>query len=224
MISERTVFEAFPREPWPHQQRGVVEILKALGSIRSVCLSACTGSGKSNLQAALVKLCVDAGHGVMIYNARRGLTSQISRVFEEAGVHHGARAASMKHKQNLNALVQVGSIQTDCRRVLSGAWRPHNARYVIVDEAHMPEAKSEKAQQLYQKYLAQGARLIGMTGTPVALSHVYKDVIDLVSNSQMRSIGGHVPCETFSIHQLDTSKIKPVRTGEFTEGSIRKEV
>lgn len=214
----------FPRDPWPHQLRGVWELLEKLKTSSAVCFAAPTGSGKTLMQSAIANLALANNRRVVIYNARKPLTAQLSRTLEEAGIHHGARAASMKDQQNLHAAMQVASLQTDFQRVLNQeCWDIHDANLVIVDEAHMPEARGEKAQQLYQRYLSNGAKLVGFTGTPLELNHIYKDIVVCGTKAEMLQCKAHVLARTFAIHELDTSKIKPVKTGEFSEGDVRRE-
>ena len=222
-VSDQEVYEAFSRSPWPHQFEGVKRVLKELETRNSLCLASPTGSGKTMLQAALIRLAMTRKKGVIVYNARRPLNNQLSRTLDEADIHHGARAASMKSKQNLHALIQCGSIQTDIQRVVrQKVWDIHRCDLVIVDEAHIPQAKSEMAQQLLQQYLASGAKVLGMTGTPLGVNHIYSKCIDLVSNSTLRKCGAHVPAKTYCIHEMDTSKLKPVATGEYREGDVIK--
>lgn len=226
MMDDTKLKSYFSRDPWPHQLRGFKEILSELRVRDTLCVASPTGSGKSMVQAALVNLAIEHDRGIIIYNARRPLTAQIAMELERSDIQYGARAASLKDKQDLHAKIQVGSIQTDVQRVLKQeCWSPHKAGLVIVDEAHMPEAKSELAQQLYQLYLANGAKIVGMTGTPLGVNHIYSKCISLTTNSELRACGAHVWADTYAPTQLDISRLKPKKkTGEYSEGDIIREI
>lgn len=178
-------------------------------------------SGKGLIQSALTNILASRGHGVMIYNVRRSLTDQTIDRFESENAHFGVRSAAHKHLQNLNALVQVGSLQTDVARILrQGVWEPHPCKLVLIDEAHL--AMGPEYVKLMQMYLARGAKIVGITGTPVGMSSVYKDIVVAGKNSEMRACKAHVHAEVYAPHEMDISKIKPVKTGEYKDGDIIK--
>lgn len=213
---------AFPRDPWPHQERGLADLLKRLIEVNSVVVASPTGAGKGLMQSALLNLFQQYGKRAIIYNCRRMLTQQTSDRLEADGLSFGTRAASMKGQQDLMNRFQVASIQTDIARVLNQqVWDIHDADYVIVDEAHL--VASQKSLELFQRYLSRGAKLIGFTGTPIGINHLYRDIVVAGTNSELRACQAHVPAKVYAVHEMDTSKIRPVKTGEFTEGDIRKE-
>ena len=221
-FTEQQIREAFPREPWPHQLRGLVELFKKLETKNSVVFCSPTGGGKGICQTAILNLLHGIGEGAVLYNVRRSLTDQTYERLTKDNIHCGVRSAAHKHLQNLNAMVQVASLQTDINRVLAQeVWDVHDCALAIVDEAHI--SAGAKAQELFQRYLAKGTKVIGVTGTPIDLSGVYSDIVVAGTNSELRACKAHVPARVFSVHEMDTSKIKPVQTGEFSEGDIRRE-
>lgn len=213
-----SLYDSFPRRPWPHQERTAVRIIQEFAHTRSIVGALPTGAGKTLLVAALTKFFGDRNRGVAIYNNRRTLTKQTSDVLNGHDFEFGVRAASMKKQQNLHANVQVASIQTDIRRVIDqDVWKLHDASLVIVDEAH--RNMGPKVQELIQRYLAKGARVLGLTGTPIGMSSVYKDIVVGCDNSELLEIGAHVPMRCFSVAEMDVDQIKRVRTGEDGEFS-----
>ncbi len=219
-FSEQQIREAFPRDPWPHQLRGVVDLFKKLETVNSVVMAAPTAAGKTLMQTAIVNLVQE--DGIILYNFRRGLTDQTCRVLENSDIHFGVRSAAHKQMLNLHAKVQAASIQTDIARIIQqGVWQIHNCKYVVIDEAHLETGV--KLAALMQMYLAAGAKVIGFTGTPIGLSVLYKDIVVAGTNSELRACGAHVPARMFSVHELDCHRIKPTKTGEFSEGDIRRE-
>lgn len=217
------IYGAFTREPWAHQSRSVAQICDKFNSgLRSLVLGAATASGKGLMTTALVNLVTERGGNVIIYNPRRLLTQQSLDRLKADGIDAGARAASLRHKVDHNANVQIAQMQTDIHRVIKQErWNIYDADLVIVDEAHM--MMSPKPLELLQRYLANGACVLGMTGTPIGMSGAYRDIVVAASNSELRACGAHVPAKCFSIHEMDVSKVKKEKTGEYNEGSIVRE-
>lgn len=220
--TEEEIVAAFPRPPWDHQRTGLVDLFAKGQDKRMVVLCSPTGGGKGLMQSAIINLLEKQRKGAVIYNCRRLLTTQSYERLQEDGIDFGVRAAGIKNLQDLNARVQVSSLQTDVQRVLNQqCWDIHDCDIVIVDEAHL--CMSAKYLELFQKYLANGATIIGVTGTPVGMSAMYQDIAVAGTNSQLRACKSHVPARTFSCSEMDTSKIKPTKTGEYREGDIIKE-
>jgi superfamily II DNA or RNA helicase len=178
-------------------------------------------SGKGLIQTALTNLFLQAGEGVVLYNLRRSLTDQTIERLDDDDMHFGVRSAAHKHLQNLNARVQVASLQTDVARILrQQSWEPHDCKLVLIDEAHL--AMGPEYVKLIQLYLSRGAKVVGVTGTPVGMSSVYKDIVVAGTNSEMRACKAHVKAIVYAPHEMDLSKIKTVKTGEYRDGDIVK--
>lgn len=221
-FTEDEILAAFPRTPWPHQLRGLVELFQKLERMDSVVLCSPTGGGKGLMQTAIINLLNSIGDGAVVYNSRRTLTDQSLNRLAEDGIHCGVRAAGRKELQNLHARHQVASLQTDIQRCLNqGVWALHPCKIAIIDEAHL--SATGKAVELMQAYLAQGTKLIGVTGTPVGLASIYKDIVVCGTNSELRACGAHVLAKVYGVHEMDTSKIKTIKTGEFSDADIRRE-
>lgn len=222
-FTPQEIFGAFPREPWEHQHRCINDVMqRAARGVKSIVLGSPTGSGKSVVITALANMIGSRGGRTIIYNSRRLLTQQSYDNLTKDGLSPGARASSMKDLYDHNATVQVAQLQTDIKRVISQeCWELYPADLVIIDEAHM--AISEKPVELIQKYLGRGALVLGLTGTPIGMSSVYKECVVAATNSELRACGAHVPAKCYSVHEMDVSQIKREKNGEFKEGDILKE-
>ena len=222
-FSAEEVYGSFTREPWTHQIRSVADIChKFSGGIKSLVLGAPTAAGKGQITTGLVNLMAARRGRVIIYNPRRLLTQQSFDRLIEDGISAGTRAAALKDHYDPNAYVQIAQLQTDIARVIKqGRWDLYPADLVIIDEAHM--AMSEKPLELMQRYLAMGACVLGLSGTPIGMSGAFRDIVVAAKNSELRACGAHVPAKCFSVHEMDVSQIKKEKNGEYSEGDIVKE-
>lgn len=222
-FSGEDVYGSFTRDPWKHQVYSVGEVChKFAQGIRSVVLCVPTGGGKSLITSSLINLMAARRGRIIVYNSRRLLTQQSYDGLIEEGLDVGTRAASMRDYFDPNAMVQIAQLQTDIARVIKQQrWDLYPANLVVIDEAHM--ALSEKPIELMQRYLAKGAFVLGLTGTPIGMSGAYRDITVAATNSELRSCGAHVPARCFSVHEMDVSQIKKEKNGEYSEGSIIKE-
>lgn len=222
-FSPDSIYGSFTREPWQHQVRAIAQICEKFSiGVKSLVLGAQTAFGKGLVTTSLINLVKSQGGKTIIYNPRRLLTQQSLDRLNEDSIDAGARAASMRELYNPHADVQVGQLQTDIIRVLNQeTWSLYEATLVIVDEAHM--CMSPKALELFQRYLGQGAYVLGLTGTPIGMSGAYRDIVVPATNSELRACGAHVPARCFSVHEMDTSKITKEKTGEFSDGAILRE-
>lgn len=218
------IYGSFTREPWQHQTRSVRDVCAIFSTgCKSLVLCAPTGAGKSLVTTALVNLVRLRGGRVIIYNSRRLLTQQSFDNLNFDNIVLGTRAASMKDYRDDGAPVQVAQLQTDIRRVIKQeSWSLFPADLVIIDEAHM--SLSEQPVELMQRYLARGACVLGLTGTPIGMSGVYRDIAVAATNSELRECGAHVPAKCFGVHEMDVSQIKKEKNGEYKEGDITKEL
>lgn len=223
-FSAEEVYGSFTREPWAHQIRSVADICaKFSGGIKSLVLGAETGSGKGAITTGLINLMAARRGRTIVYNSRRLLTQQSFDRLTEDGISAGTRAAALKDHYDPNAPIQIAQLQTDIARVIKqGRWDLYPADLVIIDEAHM--AMSAQPLELMQRYLAAGACVLGLTGTPIGMSGAYRDIVVAATKQELRDCGAHVPAKCFSVHEMDVSQIKKEKNGEYSEGAIAKEI
>lgn len=222
-FSAEDVYGSFTREPWAHQIRSVRDVAQRFANgTKSVVLGVPTGGGKSLITTALINLMAAQRGRTIVYNSRRLLTQQSFDGLAREGIDAGTRAAALKDNYDPNAPVQIAQLQTDIARVLKQErWQLFPANLVVIDEAHM--SLSERPLELMQRYLAMGACVLGLTGTPIGMSGAYRDIVVAAKNSELRACGAHVPARCFSVHEMDVSQIKKEKNGEYSEGDIVKE-
>lgn len=202
-----------------YQRRGIAAIQAAdAAGERSIVLQAVTGSGKSLMMVHLIQDWERRGHGVVCYTNRRLLFSQLGGVFEECGITHGKRAAG--YRTSTKRGVQLAMLQTERSKVLGGDRQLHDARYVIVDEAHLNANGS--AEEILKRHLQRGATIVGFTATPVSIGHVYKRMIPCCNTSEAIAAKAIVPAKCFGIEEPDREWIRKVATGEELGTKMRK--
>ncbi len=224
--------------PWPHQVRGVADITNAIESGKKrMCYTSVTGSGKSWIICSVIEWAVERGMRVVLYSNRRLLTEQLMGQLQKDGISFGVRAAEYDEHVNDEAPVQICSIQTDQARIIGKRKKaklldnPAIARrqfplfpadLVIADEIHLQCGPIAAA--IFDEYCEMGAAIIGITATPLGVSHVCKELILGCNTSEGRRCGALLPARVFACPEIDTSKIERVKTsgGEFSLADIRK--
>lgn len=124
--------------------------------VRSICLQAPCGAGKTLLTAHMLKTASEKGMRSWFLNHRRELITQGSRAFAAIDLPHGIIAAGFQPEPNKN--VQIASVQTLIRR--PGLNKP---KLVVWDEVHHLGAKSWAALHATMP----DAFHIGLSATPV---------------------------------------------------------
>jgi superfamily II DNA or RNA helicase len=201
---------------WPHQIFGVSEVRRLMAAGRKrICLCSPTGGGKSKMMIQIAEDALNEGKRVLQLASRRWLLDQL---------YTGLTCDGFDVRQMRSGVKDIGqrgytlaSIPTLTARNLMPA-----ADVILVDEAHMN--KADKAAELLNEYVDQGATIIGVTATPLELSHLYEDLILAGSRSDLRKCGALVPALVYSCGEMDTSDIKRTATGEYAVGDIRKKI
>ena len=196
----------FPREPWPHQREGVQRTIAALdGGAKSVCLTAPTGSGKTDMAIALVNWCTGKGGKVLCLTNRILLTEQTWRMFRSADVPVGVISASMKPLEREEASVQIATIQTilSRRRAQANYWV--DADLVLADEVHQV-ARGESA-ELLNEYKERGVPVVGTTATPLGVCNVCDELIVAARTRDLQTQGILCVASWFAPSELDTRKL-----------------
>ena len=201
---------------WPHQIYGVSEVRRLMAAGRKrICLCSPTGGGKSKMMIQIAEDALNEGKRVLQLASRRWLLDQL---------YTGLTCDGFDVRQMRSGVKDIGqrgytlaSIPTLTARNLMPA-----ADVILVDEAHMN--KADKAAELLNEYVDQGATIIGVTATPLELSHLYEDLILAGSRSELRKCGALVPALVYSCGEMDTTDIKRTATGEYTVNDIRKKI
>lgn len=150
------------------------------------------------------------------------LTEQLIGVLQGAGIEFGVRAAEFGEFYSPEKRTQVSSIPTELSRVYERkVWELHESSLVIVDEAHTQTGAGSI--KVLEDHCGQESSIVGVTATPLGCNW-YSQLVVAGSNSELRRCGAHVPCRVFACEELDTSKIRPQKTGEFSVNDIVKEV
>jgi len=199
---------------WPHQIYGVQEVRRLMAAgRRRICLCSPTGGGKSKMMMQIAEDALSEGKRVLQLASRKWLLDQL---------YKGLTYDGFDVRQMRSGIADVGprdytlaSIPTLAARNLMP-----EADVILVDEAHMN--KADRAAELLNRYHDNGGTIIGVTATPLEISHLYDDLILAGSRSELRKCGALVPALVYSCGEPDTSEIKRVATGEFGLNEIRK--
>ena len=196
----------FTRTPWRHQQIGVERTIDALSNgTNSVCLTAPTGAGKTIMAIALTNWARESYQKVLLLTNRILLTDQTRKVFTSAGVPVGVISASMPQLEREDAPVQIATIQTILarRRSDTGYWV--NADLVLADEVH--QVSNGESASLLEEYKTQGARVCGVTATPLGVSNVCDSLIVAGRTRDLQDAGILCFASWFAPSELDTRKL-----------------
>lgn len=146
--------------PYPHQEQLRVDLRMALRSSASVLAYSPTGSGKTNLAAMLIQILAASGKRVLFLVHRVDLLRQTAGTFDQFNIPYSYIAAG--HHHNVYRKVNIASIPTLANRL-----GKYPADYVFVDEAHL--SASGGWAKTINHYKEQGAKIIGLTGSPIRL-------------------------------------------------------
>lgn len=148
-------------ELFPQQNTLAEAIRQAMRAHRSVMAFAPTGFGKTVLASYIAEQVAAKGNRAIFCVHRDTLIHQTARTFEDFGIPFGYIAAGMSFEKWKP--VHIASIQTLARR-LDKAPVPD---LLIIDEAHLAAAKTWST--VVDFYRAQGARILGLSGSPTRL-------------------------------------------------------
>jgi len=224
---------------WPHQELGIGATITAIErGIRTICLSSPTGAGKSTMLQKLCEWAVAREWTAAVFTNRKLLTTQLARGLHNAGIHVGVRAADFESWTDPYAPVQICSMPTEVHRVLrkrakamqrmateEEAHADHSlfpANIVFIDEVHMCASSRmvEIAEEYKQKY---GAYIVGITATPLGVSHMLEELIVAGNTSQLRACGALVAARCVEPMVLDLSKVYRSKHEIPTQAAMEKE-
>jgi len=200
---------------FPDQDIVVTRLRVALRSSSAVLVFAPTGFGKTVLAAALIKKIFEAKKRVIFCVHRVDLIVQTAKTFEKFGIPFSYIAAG--HHYNPMHRVYIASIAT-----LKNRLGKIPAHYVMVDEAHLSIATGWA--KVANHYKTEGARLIGLTGTPERLDgKPLGDVWDVMvmgpSVAWLINAGRLSRYRAFAPEVLDISQLHS-RDGDYVKSEV----
>ena len=182
-----------------------------------------TGGGKTEVAIQFFHWCLSKGWRGAFYTNRRLLIEQTMQRFADARLPFGVRAAGYEDYENFSAPFQLISIGTEWSRVYQrNIERAHECELVVVDEAHI--MKRGTMQRVLDDHKARGAVVVGMTATPVGLSHLYDDLMISGSMEEYRACKALVPAHVYSLETPDMHKVVRSKTGEYVmDGRVKSQ-
>lgn len=186
----------------PYQEDAVRRVREAFGSgVRSVCLTAPCGAGKTVMFSEISRLAHKRGTHVGILVHRDSLLTQAAEKLREFGVQHGIISPGYgNYGDNIN----VCSVQTLVRRL-----DRYKFDLLVADEGH--HATSPTYEKIFAAF--PEAKILGVTATPErtdgrGLDSVYQKLVLGPSIADLIRDGYLVEPITYGpIHKLDLSGI-----------------
>jgi superfamily II DNA or RNA helicase len=200
---------------WDKIQQDAKDLIRS--SFREVdCLVAAapTGFGKTRLGANLIKGAVAHGTKWVWSTHRKTLTTQTLRSFQEQGLDFGVRASGLADLADITKPGQIAMLQSERAAVKAGKRQLHDAKLVIVDEAHAN--KTGYSEEVIRHHLDAGAKVLLLSATPVGLGHLGQKLINLAYLSDMRKIGALLPAESFSPPEFELKHVKKIASGDYS--------
>lgn len=197
------------------------KVRESIATHRRVISCMSTGAGKSVMMADLTKRALDKGNSVVVVLPRRSLVTQLSESFHNYGINHGVVMAGVRPYSLPR--VQIVSIDTYKSRMAKGVLKIIEADLLIIDEVHMQFTK--KNLDIFEHY----RYVVGFTATPVAprgqsLGGFYKDIIETISFKELVKAKFLSPIRYFADPNIDLSKVRTDRTGDWRESDLDKEM
>ena len=189
-----------------YQQEMIDKVYQSIKSgHRSIMVQSPPRTGKTVLMADIARRATAKGNRVLFMVHRQEIVEQVVKTFRADGV-------------NMN-LATIGMVQTITRHV--GDLDP--PQIIFVDEAHHALART------YQRVLEAFPKAYKLlfTATPYRLNGTgFTDIADdLITGKPVSWLIDHhslAPVDYYAPSQIDASKLRTKRTGDYSEGSIRE--
>lgn len=179
---------------------------------KNVIICSATGSGKTVIASALLKLCTLKGKYGMFLAPRRELVKQSSAALDDCDVRHSIVAAGFEYMPGGDVL--IASKDTLAARTIRRERMPMPLIDMLVfDECHTSLALESR--KLVEKLRAQNPNLvvIGLSATPgradgKGMGDVYDSIVTAATYEQLRAEKFLVPCKVFAPDCLDMNGVK----------------
>lgn len=212
-----------------YQKIGVAAVRQAVvDGAKAPLIVLPTGGGKSVIMADIISRAVQKGKSILWLVHRRGLVIQMRDTLNTMGILDvGIIMAG--YEPNIEAKVQVGTVQTYARRIDSkkeDQFNPnfHQADIIMVDEAH--RTVTTQYQHILGRY--PYAIKIGCTATPLrgdgrGLGDVYDALIEIATVKDLTDEGYLSPARYFAPTTIVTDDL-PVARGDFLLNALSERV
>lgn len=189
-----------------YQQETIDKVYQSIKSgHRSIMIQQPPRTGKTVLMADIARRATAKGNRVLFMVHRQEIVQQVVKTFRADGV-------------DMN-LAKIGMVQTITRHVDD----LDSPQIIFVDEAHHALATT------YQRVLKAFPKAYKLlfTATPYRLNGAgFTDIADdLITGKQVSWLIDHhflAPVDYYAPSQIDASKLRTKRTGDYSEGSIEE--
>lgn len=201
----------FVEEDRRYQSEAIAKIGNLIRKgVKRILLCSPTGSGKTVIGSRMIRSISEAGQHSLFMAHRKILINQTYRKLTSFGVGCGVIMSGDRRRDDFH-LCQIASDATLARRMD----RLPPARYVFGDEIH--HAMSDRQRKIYDRYLEQGAILIGMTATPwrgdkVELGDLFQESVLAASVRELMDAGHLIDMPESSYAAYDHPDLHGIKT------------
>lgn len=212
----------------PYQEAAIRALRLALREHDAALLTVPTGGGKTIIAASMINSAARIGKRCVFLAHRKELIDQTIDKLQRWGVVAGVIMADDPRRFPL-APVQVCTTQTLAARMgtrdtIAAKFKqgPPPADLVIFDEAHHALADSTKA--IVHYYLAQGAKVIGLTATPwrsdgLGLADLFKTQVVATTPQELIAAGSLVDYDAFAFDAPDLHGVR-ITAGDYNQKDL----
>ena len=201
------------KTPRQHQIKALEMLKQSLKSgKRRPVIQAPTGFGKSLLAAMIIEGALNKGNRVIFVVPAIALVDQTVDMFKAEGIDSIGVMQASHELTNMDARVQVASVQTLARRQIP------RAQVCIIDECHLGFRSLEDWMMLPDWH---DIPFIGLSATPWArgMGKYWDDLIIAETVSGLIDKGFLSPFRAFAPAHPDVSKVKTL-AGDYHEGQL----